>query len=186
MKNRENLEEELRDLSPFLADLKKQGDGLKVPEGYFDQFEGNLFQKMKQKGIQRTQAGGTNTRHGLRGSSIKLRYWMAAAACIAMLLAAFWFFQPARQSEFQPMALGSEQLAATISQEELEAYVLENVHEFDSEQLASLPEYESSGNTRQNKELPHKKRNPKSVDVKSEDITPLLDEMSEEELEQLL
>ncbi len=46
MKDRENLHDELEEQAPFLRPLKEAGDGLRVPDGYFDQLESEVYRQL--------------------------------------------------------------------------------------------------------------------------------------------
>ena len=47
MREHKAIREELEELSPFLAKLKGQDEGFKVPKGYFDTLENNIFARIK-------------------------------------------------------------------------------------------------------------------------------------------
>jgi hypothetical protein len=105
---------------------------------------------------------------------------MSIAAAMVLLLSAFWFLKPTTSSDqVNPLAL-------ELSADDVEAYVLENIHDFDSEQLAALPDHESLSEQPTQTEPNNPKKKRPELDLKPEDMAPLLDEMSDEELEQLL
>lgn len=47
MKYRKEVEEELEQLSPFLAQLREEQDGFKVPENYFDYLSESIMEQVK-------------------------------------------------------------------------------------------------------------------------------------------
>jgi hypothetical protein len=180
MSNKENLDDELKGISPFLLDLKKREDGRKVPPGYFDQFDANLMQKIATSDIKRPGMAKQSPEKGMWASFSKPRLLMSIAAAMVLLLSAFWFLKPTTSSEqVNPLAL-------ELSADDVEAYVLENIHDFDSEQLAALLDHESLSEQPTQTEPKNPKKKRPELDLKPEDMAPLLDEMSDEELEQLL
>ena len=177
---KETLNDELRDLSPTLhAQLhKRSDDGLKVPEGYFDSLEDRVFQRLEQEGVLRSPA------------PAPMRVWFsrrtlaAAAASAALLLAAgtWWMLH-------QP---GEQTFATTekteISAEDVEAYVLQNIHDFEAEQLAVLAPSDMPSTAHQNGNAQPGKRDTRTAppELSEEELENILLEMSDEELENLL
>jgi hypothetical protein len=106
---------------------------------------------------------------------------MAIAATLTLVLSAWWFFSP------QPAASAVSVAGVEISDDELEGYLLENIHDFDADQLAALPE-----DVAQVDETPaaipgqHPKAKTAPDDLSPEDIEEMLKDMSDDELEQLL
>jgi len=181
MKNKAQLDEELKGLSPFLQDLKKQSDGRKTPAGYFDQVEDSVYKKIAESGAKRPGALPKSNAKGLFASYIKPRNLMTIAAALVVLFSAFWFLKPT------PVVEPAQVVAVDLSEKELEDYMLEHIHDFDSEQLATLPDADFSANTHPNAgETNENAKKYHEQDLKPEDISPVLDEMSDEELEELL
>ena len=48
MKDKKHLNEELKELSPWLLSMKEQGDGFKVPADYFQNLQEEVLQKVAQ------------------------------------------------------------------------------------------------------------------------------------------
>lgn len=177
---KETLNDELRDLSPLLhAQLHmRSDDGMKVPNGYFDDLEDRVFQRLEQEGALRSPAPSP------------MRVWfsrrtlLTAAASVALLLAVgtWWML---RQPEEQSLALTEK---PELSPEEVESYVLQNIHEFEAEQLATLasndlPSAKPQGNTNQ----PNRRETrPTTPEFSEEELESILLDMSDEELENLL
>ena len=168
--------EELEGLSPWLQDQKKRGDGMDLPEGYFGDFEHRMMERLAetpraQKPNFEVKAANKHRWH------IPLPY-LAAAASVALLVAAWWFMRPA------PV---STPISTDLSAEDVQDYLLDNIHEFEVDQLASLetesshlPETESTG--RNTSPLPQETTD----ELHPEDIDALLRDLSEEELEEIL
>jgi hypothetical protein len=175
---KENLDDELKLLSPFLHAQKKQNEGFQVPKDYFDTLEDSVFKQIDATGGRRIQS----EQPAASSWSVRLfrpRILMAAAAVLTLLFAAIWFFKPAAPtSSLAPYA------HVEPSEEELERYLFDNIHEFEARQLASIPneiaevseEHESTG-------TPSSSNKP---ELRPEDVESLLDDMSDEELEDLL
>lgn len=103
---------------------------------------------------------------------------MAAAAAIALAIAAVWFFSPSP-------SIVPGVAAVELSEEEIESYVLENVQDFEADQLATLPEEELN-----EYQTPQLQQPPKAEDlldnIAPEDVEKILNEMTDEELEDIL
>ena len=147
-KMKDSLDDELKNISPWLRDMKRPDDGFKIPEGYFDTLEDRVFARIE-------------------------------AALFCAVLAAVWLLRP------QPQA---EMAAVDLSVEDVEDYVLENVHDFDENQLASIPD-EGFLEANESPATPAENsgKAPSAGDEFSpEDVEKLLNDMSDEELESIL
>ncbi|MCC7466451.1 MAG: hypothetical protein IT261_09290 [Saprospiraceae bacterium] len=172
------FDEEMPD---FLKDLKARGDGFKAPDGSFEDMENAVFARLKSAGDLDRPVLRVEKRPKLWASFIRPKAAMAYAAALALLLVAVWFVR-------QQTAVAPELPVASVelSEEELEAYLLENAHEFEPEQLASLElEQVPEQNDNQPVESNHSKKG-KQPDVHPDDLELILDEMTDEELEQIL
>lgn len=173
-----NTGDELEKDFPLLADLRKKEPGLKTPEAYFDNFETRLMERIQREEISRQAP---STAPGMRAGRLRLPVkWLSAAAAISMALGAVWVFRTDKISvneQQQPLAAYEK---VELSAEEAEAWLWENAHEFDVRDLAALPEVPAETTPQSNQ-----KKTPKH-DINPEDLESLLDQMSEEELEDLL
>ncbi len=181
----ENIEDELREISPLLRDLKRQGDGLRTPEGYFDDLDARVMARIDALGARRLAVikGGQWFRRLLQP-----RMLTAIAAGLALIAVAIWFVKPQTISD-QPAAIAQVNMP-DLSEEDIETYVLENVHEFEPDQLAALPPVESADpgpETAPPNPAQHRSKRQQTLDnLQPEDLDNLLNELSDEELEQLL
>jgi len=167
---------ELNDLSPLLQDLRQREGGFNVPEGYLDNFENDLFSKLETSG-QFTKPGLQVVKKPVHKNRL-LRPVMAIAATFAIILSAVWFFQA------RPTDTDSPEMASVeLSEEDIEAYLLENVQDFEVEQLAMLPETEQPAAPSAKQPSPAKSS---SDELTPEDVEHILDDMTEEELEEIL
>lgn len=173
------LQDELKDLSPFLYEqkLKQQepgGDGFRLPPGYFDAVEEAVFARLEASGARHVVL----EKRGIVRGLFQSRVMLAAAAMIVLVLAALWFFRPA------PAVAPA---AAELSEEDIEAYVLENIRDFDTDQLASLSPVESTATEEEHTGSSKPKTDKPSLDdLSPEDVENVLRDMSEEELQELL
>lgn len=174
MNKHESLDDELKSLSPWLHQLPRGEDGLKTPPGYFEGLEEAIFSKIEAQEVRRPALAAR------KGGLLRPKMWSAAAAVAAIAVACWWMLRP------QPsVTLPTETYAEALTEAEIEAYVLDNITEFDSDQLAAVNmgiASEQMPNT-----APATTATPRPADV----ITPaemenLLQHMSEEELESLL
>ncbi|MCB0543780.1 MAG: hypothetical protein KDC70_09685 [Saprospiraceae bacterium] len=174
---KESLDKELEGLSPKLQELRRENDGFRLPDSYFESLEEAVFSRLDAAGARRQQELTVSRGKGL----FSIRWMATAAAVLAVILAAVWFFKPAPVAAPQPVAL-------QLTEEEIiESYVLENIRDFEVEQLAALStehEVESSPAP------PNQQTTPKGGDLldnmSAEEMELLLKEMTDEELESLL
>ncbi|MFN0213542.1 MAG: hypothetical protein ACKVT2_04745 [Saprospiraceae bacterium] len=167
------------DLPIFLKELKEKGEGLKIPEGYFEAMEEAVFARLKSAGDLDRPVMKLAKRPGFK-FYVRPRTATALAAALALVLAAVWFFS--QPTVVQPLPLVSTEL----TEDDLESYVLENVHEFDLEQLAALNGPKSVNSYEESTPGTPKKNRAASDDIRPEDLEKILDEMTDEELEQIL
>ncbi len=177
---KENIDDELKSISPFLKDLKGKGDGFEIPEGYFEDMEEAVFARLKSSGDLGRPTMKVVKRPGLFPLAIRPRTAMAMAAALALILTAIWFIR--QPQSVQPMPFVSSEL----TEDDLEYYVLENVHEFDPEQLAELTQAETPEPNEEATSGKPKKNRSTSDEIRPEDLEKILDEMTDEELEQIL
>ncbi len=180
---KESIHDELDKQSPLLRDLKRQDDGFKTPEGYFDVIEDAVFERIGKAGNRRKPA--LETKHGgLFGRFSRTQVMWAAAAVFALVLATTWLFRtkPAEPATL-PVLVSQE-----LTEEEIEAYVLENIRDFDEALLADVPDHEQAAP--ETKPASPTETKPKQTDplddLSDEELDLLLKEMSDEELENLI
>lgn len=180
--NKESLNDELTNLSPLLLGQKRQGDGFRVPEGYFEGLEDAVFDKIAaMEGQKQTFRPAPKKDSALRARLFKPYLAMAAAAVFVLVLAAKWLMTP----KTVPADSGSTVALEATEEALIEAYILENIRDFEAEQLADVSEVNASAEP---SALPDKQPEAgNSIDnLSPEELELLLKEMSEEELESLL
>lgn len=177
MKNKE-LDDEL---PQFLKDMRAKGDGLQVPEGYFDAMEDAVFARLRASGDLDRPKMQMVKRTGLFAAYIRPRTAMALAAALALVLAAVWFVrQSSTVAQETPIA------STELTEDDIESYVLDNLHEFDPEQLASLNKEEIVETIEETPPNTPKQKNSNPEELHPDDLDQILDEMTDEELEQIL
>ncbi|MFN0173696.1 MAG: hypothetical protein ACKVU0_03520 [Saprospiraceae bacterium] len=175
------LDEELKTISPLLKELKEKGDGFKVPEGYFEDLEHTILARIESSGVAGRPARKVNKRPGLFTIFIRPQAAMAYAAALALILAAVWFIrQDASPIQDEPF------VTTELTVDDIESYVLENLHEFEPEQLASMTQEETSEGADKPAGKNQKKNSSASDEIHPDDLDKILDEMTDEELEQIL
>lgn len=183
---KDELHDELREHAPFLNELRQKDGGLRVPEGYFNNLEDDVFRQLDAIGARRQTAAFARTK--AQRSWWQWAQWLwqprmalAVAGVLTLALAAWWYFGPSDNA-------GPAIAAAAISEEDAEAYLLNNPHEFEPEQIAmvlpadelppiSLEPANGNRNTGAAKN---------ELQLSPDDLDALLRDMTDEELEELL
>lgn len=178
MRLSDNIDDEL----PIaLKNLREQGDGMNLPDAYFEQMERSVFARL--------DASGSTGHPGLVKSKtpkwrtifVRPKATLAYAAALALMLSALWFMQ----QHVSPSS-NNLSLAASLTAEDIEDYLLDNLHEFDLVHIATLShaiEVEGQAPTPQESKPPG---TGPSNELRPEDLDKILDDMTEEELEQIL
>lgn len=125
MTDKNALRQELEALSPLLAKLQQQPDGLRVPDDYFEQLS---VQFLPSQPASRPPAA---TRRTLRLK--RAIYPLLAAAAVLLFIGVRWLNQPATEC-LDPTCLQSV---------EIQAYINDHIQQFDSYTLleaGTIPE----------------------------------------------
>jgi hypothetical protein len=169
------------ELSPLLRDLKQRGDGLQVPEGYFDQLDDAVFARLDASGERLPAAD-----RAPRGWKVwvNVRTVTAAAATLALLLTAgWWLWQPTPTNSLATNSPEDEALELAAA----EAYLNEHLMEFDAELLAqNLPGEEEHDAAEQPATTPTAPKTAPHKKTPEDELDEIIDQLSDEELEDLL
>ena len=186
MKERKDLHDELGD-SPLLQALKKNDDGFRVPDDYFDTLESEVYRQLDAIGARRQPAAFAAPDRRPSWWQLLQRLWhprtaLAFAGVFAVALAGWWYFTAS------PAVSSTEMAAANLSDEDAEAYLLDNALELDPQQIAQvIPEEELPPiDVSEPGATSAQKSNPKEIQIRPEDLENVLKDMSDEELEKLL
>lgn len=136
MKRPDELRKELEDLSPRLLKLKEQGEGFNIPANYFQRLQKEVLEK-----VQATENVPTSTpvppSSWLDQLKEQMQFllhprWALSLASVALLitLGITWLYQ---QNQVTTGRVGTE--LAKLDQQTLDAYIQDNLHEFDTETL---------------------------------------------------
>ena len=170
----ENIHDELQPLSPLLSDLKGKKDPHLVPDDYFKQLESSVFARLEAEGL-RVEVAPAPWQVWL--SPMRLS---AVAAAIALLVAAVWWFRPQADAPAVADTFDTE----TFTPEMAEEYVQDNILDFEEDLLTSnledleIETEDTPIHTPQNKL--------KKTPVSEDDLDRILDDLTEDELEDLL
>lgn len=187
MKDSDELRDELGDL-PFLRKIKEQpGEGFQVPKNYFQHLPDEVLRKAKQPAFAPApQPTWVERLEQFAAGLFQPRFALAFASVLALVVAGIYFFGKNEGEALQPTA--SVQLAE-ISDEELFAYVSENIHEFDRDLVVStagpdLPD--AKPKTKEKPSLPKTAAPKPEVEEMEQYIDEVIDEIDVEDLEELL
>lgn len=187
---KDKLHDELNEHAPFLNELRQKEDGLRVPEGYFNGVEDDVFRQLDAIGARRKPAAFGKTREERSWWQFMQSLWqpriaLAAAGATVLVIAGWWYF-----SDSPAQSAGQEFASTTISAEDAESYLLENLLELEPNQIAMiLPEDELppislepvTGTTPR-----EATSSDRDIQISNEDLENLLRDMTDEELEELL
>jgi hypothetical protein len=184
--NNKELRDELDDL-PFLKKMKEQPSGLQVPKHYFKHLPDEVLRKAKEPVPQPVrQPNWLAWVEQIVASWLQPRYALAFAAVLALVVAGIWFLNEGVSEANQPMAAVRLQ---DISDEELFAYVSDNIGDFDHDLVLEtagqeLPEVNLQSKTKPS--LPKTAAPKPEVEEMEEYIDEVIDEIEVEDLEELL
>jgi hypothetical protein len=181
---KDELRDELSDL-PFLRKMKEQPDGLQVPKHYFRYLPDEVLRKAKQSEPTPVPHAGWMERleqfvAGLRQPRLALAF----ASLLVLVVAAVVFFANNGQHSPTPAAIRLED----ITDDELLAYVSDNIRDFDHDLVAEtagpeLPELKPISKTTPS--LPKSTAPKPEVEEMEDYIDEVIDEIDVEDLEEL-
>ena len=123
---KKEFEDELREISPFLADLKKSKEGeepFRTPKFYFDTLADKVMEKAVVKPVippQLVRPSFIELAHTWIASNMQPRYAIGFAT-VALLAVGVWFFIQKNQQNVNSFA----------SNEEIHQYITDNIDDFD-------------------------------------------------------
>jgi hypothetical protein len=176
---KEDINNELKDLSPWLSDLKSKGDPQRVPEAYFDQLESSVFQRLEQEGL-RVELAPERSVWSIWLTPARLT---AAAAAITLLIGAIWWMQPKNQDDI--MVQTPPTTEEEFTPEMAEDYIQSNIFDFDEELLADeMADDATEGYIAPDQKPKEKRRNKLPKDMN--ELDDIMSDLTDEELEDLL
>ena len=169
MSEKENIKAELEDLAPTLAQLKAEntGTGFQVPPSYFRQLTTDILTEVQASAPKPSDRWYYRLNRQL-SILLQVRPAFALASIIVLILAGMWFLRTD--------SLNSNDLPElALNNEELEAYVLAHIEDFDTDLLIDIYTAQEEEKTDESAEPP----------LLEENLDNLLLEMDEEEFESL-
>lgn len=166
-----------KNTEPWLPENRPADDGFKVPAGYFDTLEDRIFDRLNASGIRQEVPLKVLKKPAKR---IRLPHFLiAAAAVITLLFGAVWFFS-------LTTTVNQSVASVELSDEDIEAYLLENVQDLELGQLALLPEVQANEYQAPPVQTVPSKKTESKYDITPEDVESILNDMTEQELEEIL
>ena len=126
---KEDIENELRDISPFLAGLKKE-QPFKTPKFYFDTLADRVIEKTQPVASpQYKPKKSVFSELGSWISTLRQPRWAMAMATIAILAVGSWFYL--KKETLEPIQPLSE-----ITNDDIHQYIKDNIDDFDEDLFA--------------------------------------------------
>ena len=137
---KEEIKEELQEIAPFLANLKKE-DPFKTPKFYFERLEDSILEKVQPEKIKMPVASkqvhsSLISQFGHWVSTLLQPRWAMALALITILAAGSWFLKKQQNTE-------TTQTLSEITTEDIHQYVNANIDDFDEELLVENTAFEA-------------------------------------------
>jgi hypothetical protein len=181
---KEDFENELRSLSPFLADLKKQkkDDGFKTPKFYFDTLADKVIEKaqpIKEVAPPQYLAQpnlATRVSEWLAGL-MQPRMALAFASVLFLAVSGWYFLKPTQAQKFDDC----NELAC-VPQEDIKTYITDNIADFEEETLLGNSSIAENTEGVHNYNIFDKGINMKHLDEKEVEQY-LIDNLDEKDLE---
>lgn len=134
------FEKELQELSPFLADLKKQqkDEPFKTPRLYFDNLADSIIEKAKGETKTVTVPPQYNNRQSMASrindwlSTAFQPKWALSALALALVMVVGWYV--VQQQRTTPIAV---EQPVVVTHEAAQNYVKENIEDFNEEEIAT-------------------------------------------------
>lgn len=140
MKKDTSHKEELEQLSPLLARLKKEDPGLKVPRNYFHNMQVEVLQQLKEEmGESPAHADSPAVRSPWYKIFYTPKFALAFSTLLVLGVAVFWFTRPVQQSTTDVLAMDD------LSQEEILYYIEENIGSFETDELVEVASADDTG-----------------------------------------
>jgi len=198
------IKDELEELSPFLSKLKKdKKEGFSMPANYFEGFEDRLMHRIhEEEALEGTTSSDTGS-----ASSPTIGFWSfiksmfrpqyAVGFSVAMVLIVFslYLFNNGEQTVNQPILL-AQVLEEELTLAETEAYIISNIDDFATEDIveslateelddiqADLPTIEKTVTEEVEIEEPKDVKSSMDKALEEIDTEDFLDDLTEEDLE---
>ena len=187
MKDKDELRDELEN-SPFLKKMKEQpGDGFKVPKNYFQHLPNEVMRKVKEPAPTPVQQPSWLERieQFVKGM-VQPRFALALASVIVLVVAGVVFLKDKNAAATLPAV--TEVTLEDISDEELFAYVADNISDFNRQQMleAADPELPEVKIQPKPPTLPQTKATQPNLEEMEKYLDEEIDDIDLEDLENML
>ena len=137
------MREELKELSPFLADRLGEEEGFKVPKNYFkalpDEVLGRLREEMKSAPVQSSWLDGMTV---FFQNLWQPRLTWAVASAAVLIAAAVWLCTNDGAETPAGQQIAMDEALENIPDEDIHAYLFQNIEEVDNDLLISVTSIE--------------------------------------------
>ena len=176
MKSKENLTDELKKISPFLFTKKGEPEGFIVPNDYFQSLSDEVLDKLTESRQTLIEKRENWFEQPLTACQFYFqpRYVLAYAFVVLLLFAGHYFLNDTDNNDIVQPQL-ADAILNEVSDEILQAYIFENIDEFDESMLTDELADHS------NEPLPELK-----LDISDELMDELIDDMEIDDLKDLL
>ncbi len=181
MENKESLRKELEKLSPRLARLKEEPDGMRIPGQYFEELPDRLMEfiqaETESEPVLAPPPLTTGWAQWIRAwlAPLQRPQWAGALALIALLAIGLWWFRPAAETVSAPA-----DPFAQLAPEEIQVYIEKNIQNFDTDLLLELTDEVDDA---EEDSLPELREDDDAVD---EDLDRLLQELEDLPIDDIL
>jgi hypothetical protein len=174
--NRKNeIKEELKNLSPMLSQLKEQDDPFKVPQGYFKQFQEAMLEQLKEPERNTDKAPTPWSLQNLLDQLTWLfqpRMALALSSVLILLIAGWFLFNKNTSVQSQELNF------AALSVEEIQQYIDSNLDDFDEETVKQIAQDDQN--------IQMIPRNGIETEELNRYLDGMMEELDPEDLEELL
>jgi hypothetical protein len=201
MNKKEDIKNELNEISPFLSDLNKdRKEGFSLPNNYFENFEDRLMSRIKEENA---LIGSTKTDDSdisfiswlLKAVELLFtpKYAVPFATAVVLVVFGFQFFGKAAS-----VNMDEPSLIAQLSVEETNSFILNNIEDFSIDDIIELVEADAiedihidlpslhHENLNNKQTINTEKDNESAFDkaLESADAINLLDDLSDDDFEE--
>jgi hypothetical protein len=180
----ETLKDELSELSPRLREMKEHQEGRRTPENYFERMESEVFASLDSIGARRKPVAMPRPVQSWWQWLLQPRMALALGSMMMLLMAGWWLWGGYAARQQAPALAAIPEVSLTA--DDIEAYVADNLQEFEPEQLAAqLPEVVAP--TEPTPTAPAlNNAAPSPAELSPRELEQLLEDVSDEELEDIL
>lgn len=192
MNNKHNIKKELEELSPFLANLKKEDSSFGVPDDYFQKMQGEVFRKVEASNVSQKEKAPSFFQKTITDSVQTIyallygRYLMPVVSFLFLIaVGGVYLLKPGATTP----TIGKSELLlfADISVEEIDSYIEENIDDFEMDELVDLIDTETIAAIETDNINTFENANDEAFEAELDDyIDEIIDDFDIDELEDIL